>query len=751
MYSKLKQTVIFLAMVLVICVCSGTAYAEIPGPPTNVMATGVAWGAIVEFMPPEDGGDSDITEYVVTSTPDSITATGSSSPITVSGLSAGVSYYFSILAINADGPGIPAESNEVMVSAPFDPPTIVDITAGNSYVTVTFDPPYDSNYTGYRVTSDPGYISVTGTQSPITVAGLTNGTFYTFRVTAISGPGESVPSLPSVSVTPSADSTDQGNGPHAGPVQCLAVDPISSETVYAGTYGGGVYKTSDGGMTWIATNQGMSATDVMALVIDPSANQTVYAGTANGVFKTTDGGVSWVNLHGGYEATALVIDPANTQALYAGTMGGVYKTADGGTNWIAVNNGLPAAEVTALSIDPTGTGMLYAAISGGGLYKTIDGGTTWSIVVPEYYSMLSSLVIDPEYPLILYAGRSWDGSISKTMDGGLTWENVTPGQCPDNISYLGTGSFWCHAVIPGNYTAIVLDPTKSPTVFAGTSYGVQKTTDGGLSWKTIITRTDVLSLAIPASAQNVYVGTSSGTVFKIANSPSPPAPPANVTATAGNGQAMIEFTPPADDGGSNITHYIVTSAPANITVPGSSSPITVPGLSNGTTYSFTVVAVNLAGNSTDAYTGSVTPIASYTVTPVAVDNVTITPDHPQSVVEGLATTIAVISESGYGAIATGCGGALTGTTYTTGRITSDCDINVSTVRRSGSTSGSEPTVVDAIKAFRCANGLSSLTPEERIAYDVAPLGPTGSPVGNETLDVADVILILRRSIGIGSW
>ena len=749
MYSKLKQTVIFLAMVLVICVCPGTAYAEIPGPPTNVMATGVAWGAIVEFMPPEDGGDSDITEYVVTSTPDSITATGSSSPITVSGLSAGVSYYFSILAINADGPGIPAESNEVMVSAPFDPPTIVDITAGNSYVTVTFDPPYDSNYTGYRVTSDPGYISVTGTQSPITVAGLTNGTSYTFRVTAISGPGESVPSLPSVSVTPSADSTDQGSGPYAGPVQCLAVDPVSSETVYAGTYGGGVYKTSDGGMTWTATNQGMSATDVTALVIDPAENQTIYAGTANGVFKTTNGAVSWVNLHGGYDAKVLAIDPADTRVIYAGTMRGVYKTADGGTTWIAANNGLPAAEVTGLTVNPTYTGTVYAVISESGLYKTTDGGTTWSAVV--YDPSLSLLAVGPGNTQTLYVGHSW-GGISKTIDGGLSWEDVTPGQCPDNISYPGGAVlYFCSPAIPGYYNSIVLDPTRSRTVFTGTSYGIQKTTDGGLSWKTVLQETDVLSLAIPDSAQNVYVGTSSGTVFKIANSPNPPAPPVNVTATAGNGYAIIEFTPPADDGGSDITHYIVTSAPANITVPGSSSPITVPGLSNGTTYSFTVVAVNLAGNSTDAYTGSVTPIASYTVTPVAVDNVTITPDHPQSVVEGLATTIAVISESGYGAIVTGCGGALTGTTYTTGRITSDCDINVSTVRRSGSTSGSEPTVVDAIKAFRCANGLSSLTPEERIAYDVAPLGPTGSPVGNETLDVADVILILRRSIGIGSW
>ncbi len=74
-----------------------------------------------------------------------------------------------------------------------------------------------------------------------------------------------------------------------------------------------------------------------------------------------------------------------------------------------------------------------------------------------------------------------------------------------------------------------------------------------------------------------------------------PGPPTGVTATAGNAQATVSFTPPPFDGGSSITSYTVTSSPGNITATGLSSPITVTGLTNGTAYTFTVKATNAVG------------------------------------------------------------------------------------------------------------------------------------------------------------
>ncbi len=89
-----------------------------------------------------------------------------------------------------------------------------------------------------------------------------------------------------------------------------------------------------------------------------------------------------------------------------------------------------------------------------------------------------------------------------------------------------------------------------------------------------------------------------------------PDPPTYVTATAGNGEATISFTPPKADGGSPITGYTVTSYPGRIRATGKQSPITVKGLTNGRSYTFTVTADNSVGNGFPSETcNSVTPKA----------------------------------------------------------------------------------------------------------------------------------------------
>ena len=89
-----------------------------------------------------------------------------------------------------------------------------------------------------------------------------------------------------------------------------------------------------------------------------------------------------------------------------------------------------------------------------------------------------------------------------------------------------------------------------------------------------------------------------------------PSPPTNVTAAVGNGEATVSFNPPKSDGGSPITGYNVISHPGNISVSGKQSPITVKGLTNGKTYSFTVTASNSVGTGLASETcNSVTPTA----------------------------------------------------------------------------------------------------------------------------------------------
>ncbi len=102
------------------------------------------------------------------------------------------------------------------------------------------------------------------------------------------------------------------------------------------------------------------------------------------------------------------------------------------------------------------------------------------------------------------------------------------------------------------------------------------------------------------------------------NWPSPvlvPGAPTGVSATGGNAQAIVSFTAPVDDGGSSITGYRVTSSPGGITATGSSSPITITGLTNGTAYTFTVAAQNIAGYGPESSaSNSVTPAAGRVIT-----------------------------------------------------------------------------------------------------------------------------------------
>ncbi len=133
-------------------------------------------------------------------------------------------------------------------------------------------------------------------------------------------------------------------GPYGGSVRALAIDPGTPATLYAGTAGGGVFKSGDAGSTWSAANSGLTNPNVRALAIDPVTPATIYAGTTGGVFKSTDGGDTWAAANTGLTGTfitALAIDPTTPATLYAATgTGGVFKSTNSGGTWTAANTGL---------------------------------------------------------------------------------------------------------------------------------------------------------------------------------------------------------------------------------------------------------------------------------------------------------------------------------------------------------------------------------------------------------------------------
>ena len=282
-----------------------------PGAPTIGTATTLSDSEIsVAFTPPSDGGGSPITSYTVTSSPGGYTATGTESPIVVSGLNGGTGYTFTVTATNAAGTSdASGSSNQATTDTRIsDAPIIGTATAGFEQATITFTAPaHDGGaaITSYVATSSPGGIrgTVSGPGSgEITVTGLTNGEDYTFTVTAINENGTSAPSSASNSVTPNVQVGDLLQG---GVVYYVAPTPtdldgdgrvdiglicaVEDQSAAIDWILGGDTQSTANGNTSTAIGTGQTNTNAMM-------NQAGYTGGAAQVaedYSVTDNGVTY--------------------------------------------------------------------------------------------------------------------------------------------------------------------------------------------------------------------------------------------------------------------------------------------------------------------------------------------------------------------------------------------------------------------------------------------------------------------------
>lgn len=297
------------------------------------------------------------------------------------------------------------------------------------------------------------------------------------------------------------------SGPEGGMIYALATDPTNPNIVYAGSYGGSLFKSTNGGATWTTLNSGLSYSGISCpvheLLVDLSNPATVYLGSYGaGVFKSTDGGLSWTAttpLDLNQYIVGLAIDPSSPNKVFAATLFSILKSLDGGLTWTPKTSGLPSDifYISGLGLDPHSPNNLYVSTEHG-VYKSTDAGETWALANQGITNLnVTALAVDPYTSGVVYAatwvlGESNIGYLFKSTDGGANW--VSAGLSPSFVNSI---------------------TISQEGVFVASNGGVYRSTTGSSDWSLI---NSGLNFAVATdSAGSIYVGTQSRGVMKSTN------------------------------------------------------------------------------------------------------------------------------------------------------------------------------------------------------------------------------------------
>lgn len=299
---------------------------------------------------------------------------------------------------------------------------------------------------------------------------LTRLTLF-LAVLAVTVPGVQAQPVP---VTPGAWTAI---GPDGGDARRFAVDPLDPQRIYLGTTNSWIYVSNNAGASWrrLAKLGAQDNLVVDSLAVDRSDPKTLFAGVwvmdhpDGGVFISHDSGRTWSEEPGMHGQAVLSLKQArgNAKELVAGTLRGVYRSLDKGAHWeeISPPGSAEIHEVESLAIDPYDAGIIYAG-TWHLPWKTMDGGKTWKSMSTGLIvdSDIFSMYVDPESPRLMYLSAC--SGIYRSDDFGDDFRKV------NGIPSAARRT-----------RAIVMDPAESDTVYAGTTEGLYKTTNGGKTWQ----------------------------------------------------------------------------------------------------------------------------------------------------------------------------------------------------------------------------------------------------------------------------
>ena len=291
-------------------------------------------------------------------------------------------------------------------------------------------------------------------------------------------------------------------------IGAIAVAPSSTSIVYVGTgetdvrsqisFGNGMYKSTDAGKTW--AHIGLDNTrQIGRILIDPKNPNIVFAAALGhaygpnpdrGVFRSTDGGLTWQKVlfkNENVGAADLAFDPQNSKIMYAslwatrrtpwsiyppsyGPGGGLHKSTDGGTTWQQLTNGLPTEKLgrIGIAVSQTDHNRIYAIVDAkeGGLYRSDDAGATW--VQSSKDSRLwgrgwyfCKLAVDPKNADVVYVPNT---ALYRSTDAGKSWTAIKGAPGGDDYQEL-----WIY-------------PDDPSRMIVGSDQGAVVSVDGGATW-----------------------------------------------------------------------------------------------------------------------------------------------------------------------------------------------------------------------------------------------------------------------------
>ncbi|MDE3058791.1 MAG: hypothetical protein KGJ59_12630, partial [Bacteroidota bacterium] len=307
-------------------------------------------------------------------------------------------------------------------------------------------------------------------------------------------------------------------------IASVAVGSQHPGLMYAAVFGGGVFKTADGGTTWNAANSGIQNPYVRAVAVDPTNDSIVFAASALGAFKSTDGGASWnaLNLQWQHKASPaqenlffdfwFSISPVNPRYIAAASAAAdCFVSTDGGTSWNILRTPL-ASDSTVMTgnivFDRNDANTLY--FTQRGVWKTTDLGGAWTDITGDLpiaatNSVGGHLVSDPNNAARMYLplfANSAPEKLYRTENGGIHWQPVSLDSVVD----------------------VSVSKDNSAVLFAATPSAVYRSADSGATWRKLtpdFSGGAFLTLSPDSFDNNIRFAGSTNGIFRVKYSNEP--------------------------------------------------------------------------------------------------------------------------------------------------------------------------------------------------------------------------------------